>query len=132
MTNVKMMREMQIAGSVQMSAEKKKIDATEKRREKGRLKQREEADRNRKKSKMMDWLVRRKMDDDLIGEMMYGTQDVALNLADVVGSMGQGKLESRELDITTVGLKDSRNGKTGSLGDKGEEENPVDLLDLCI
>ena len=87
MTNVEMMREMQIAESDQMSVEKKKIDAREKRREKGHLKQREEADRNRKKNKMMDWLVRRNMDDELSGEMMDGSQDVALNFADVVGGM---------------------------------------------
>ena len=124
MTNV----EMQIAERVQMSAVKKKIDAREKRRQKGRLKQREEADRNRKKSKMMDWLFRRKMDDELSGEMVDGTQDVGLNLADVVGSMGQGKFENRELDITTVGKNDSRGGKIGSLEDKevGEEESPAD------
>ena len=128
-----MMREMQVAESVQMSVEKKKIGAREKKREKGRLRQREEAERNRKKSKMMDWLVRRKMDDELSGEMVDGTQDVALNLADVVGGMGQGKLENRKLEIMTVGTN-SRNGKTGGLGDKevGEEENIVDIVDVCI
>ena len=71
MTTMMMMREMQVAENVQMSVDKKKIDAREKRREKRLVKQREEADRNRKKSKMMDWLDRRKMDDgDMNGEMM--------------------------------------------------------------
>ena len=40
MKSVEMMRKMRIAERVQMSAVKKKIDAREKRREKGRLKQR--------------------------------------------------------------------------------------------
>ena len=44
---------------------------------------------------MMDWLVRRNMDEEMCGEMMDGTQDVALNLADVVGGEGQSKLEDR-------------------------------------
>ena len=82
---------------------------------------------------LMDWLVRRKMDHELSGDMVDGTQDVALNLADVVGGMGQGKLENRKLEIMTVGTN-SRNGKTGGLGDKevGEEENIVDIVDVCI
>ena len=64
------------------------------------------------------------MEDEVSGEMVDGTQDVVLNLVDAVGGMGQGKLESRKLEIMTVGKNDSRNGKTGILRDKefGEEE----------
>ena len=41
---------MQIAENIQMSGKKKKNDARERRNERNRLKQREEADRNRKKN----------------------------------------------------------------------------------
>ena len=65
------------------------------------------------------------MDEETCGEMMDGTQDVALNFADVVGGMGQGKLENRELVVATNGKNESRSGNVGSLGDKGvcEEED---------
>ena len=75
------------------------------------------------------------MDDgDMNGEMMYENQDVALNLAEIVSGLGQGKLEDSKLEIITVGLKDSRWGKAGCLGDKEvcEEENLVDIVDVCI
>ena len=120
-----MMREMQIAESVQMSEKKKKNDAREMKNERNRIKQREVAERNRKKNKMMDWLVRRNMDEETCGEMIYGNSDVAQNLVEVVGGMKQGKLENAKLAIATVGRIESRRANVGSLGDKGvcEEED---------
>ena len=124
MTTVMMMR---VAENVQMNVERKKVNAREKRKEKERQKQKEEAERNRKKNKMMSWLVRRNMDDALRDEMVDETQDIALNLADVVGGGGQSELENRTRGIMTVG-GDSRGGKTGGLGDKevGKEDGSRD------
>ena len=104
---------------------RKKCDNKEKIEERNRMRQREEAEKNRKKNKMMNWLVRRNMDEESCGEMLDGDSDVAQNVAEVVGGMGQGKLENRELVITTVGRVSSRWGNVGSLGDKGvgEEED---------
>ena len=117
-----MMREMQIAESVQMSEKKKKNDAREMKNERNRIKQREVADRNRKKNKIMDWLVRRNMDEETCGEMIYGNSDVAQNLVEVVGGMKQGKLENAKLAIATVGRIESRRGNVGGLGDMGDGE----------
>ena len=97
------------------------------------MRQREEAENNRKKSKMMNWLVRRNMDDEAYGEIIDGKSDIAMNVADVIGGIQQGKLENRKLDITTVGITNSRRGIDGIVGNKevgegnkevGEEEDP--------
>ena len=92
------------------------------------MKQREEAEKNREKSKMMNWLVRRKMDDDDCGEMVIEKSDVELNVVDVIGEVSQGKLESKKLDIMTVGSENSRGGNVGGAGDKEarERETVVD------
>ena len=54
---------------------------------------------------------------------MDGNQDVVLNLVDAIGGLEQSKFERSNPGITTIG-RNSRNGKTGSLGDKevGEEK----------
>ena len=62
------------------------------------------------------------MDDALRDEMVDETQDIALNLADVVGGGEQSELENRTRGIMTVG-GDSRGGKTSGLGDKGVGED---------
>ena len=86
------------------------------------MRQREEAEKNRKKSEMMNWLVRRKIDDEDCGEMIDEKSDVVLNKVDAIGELDQGKLESSKLDIMTVGTENSRGENVGGVGNKEARE----------
>ena len=77
--NGEKMKEMRDAEDVHMGIEKKKAGDKGKRREKRFEKQREEAERNRKKSRMTDWLCRRKLNDDGVSGMERDSQDVPQN-----------------------------------------------------
>ena len=75
--NAEMMKEMRDAEDVHMGIEKKKAGDKGKRREKRFEKQREEAERNRKKSRMMYWLSRRKLNDEDVNGMERESQDMS-------------------------------------------------------
>ena len=70
----------------------------------------------------MNWLVRRKIDDDDCGELIDEKSDVVLNMVDAIGELDQGKLESSKLDIMTVGTQNSRGGNVGGVGNKEARE----------
>ena len=108
MMNAEMMRKMRDAEKVQMKMEKKKVGEKGKKKEKRVEKQREEAERNRQKSRMKDWLSKRNL---CYGNASYGNasgmehndQDVAQNVAEIVGSFGLEKLEEQQPVQVNVG-----------------------------
>ena len=117
MMNAELMRKMRDAEKVQMKMEKKKVGEKGKKKEKRVEKQREEAERNRKKNRMKDWLIKRNLGDDNVSygnasheNPSYGNasgvelndQDVAQNVAEIVGSFGLEKLEEQQLSLIHI------------------------------